>query len=71
MEKKKSSGFDRTVTVILVLICLLLVGATVYKMYSPEEEVERAAQVTNEDDVINVSATAAEKDTFIQTNCCL
>lgn len=67
MEKKKSSGFDRTVTVILVLICLLLVGATVYKMYSPEEEVERAVQVTNEDVVINVSATAAEKDTFIQT----
>ena len=47
MEKKKSSGFDKTVTLILVLICLVLLGATLYKMFSPEEEIQRVNQVTH------------------------
>ena len=67
MEKKKSSGFDKTVTLILVLICLVLLGATLYKMFSPEEEIQRVNQVTTDDVVINVSASTAERTEFIQT----
>lgn len=67
MEKKKSSGFDKTVTLILVLICLVLLGATLYKMFSPEEEIQRVNQVTTDDVVINVSASTAECTEFIQT----
>lgn len=67
MEKKKSSGFDKTVTLILVLICLVLLGATLYKMFSPEEEIQRVSQVTTDDVVINVSASTAERTEFIQT----
>ena len=67
MEKKKSSGFDKTVTLILVLICLVLLGATLYKMFSPEKEIQRAGQVATDDVVINVSASTAERTEFIQT----
>lgn len=67
MEKKKSSGFDKTVTLILVLISLVLLGATLYKMFSPEEEIQRVNQVTTDDVVINVSASTAERTEFIQT----
>ena len=67
MEKKKSSGFDKTVTLILVLICLVLLGVTLYKMFSPEEEIQRVNQVTTDDVVINVSASTAERTEFIQT----
>ena len=67
MEKKKSSGFDKTVTLILVLICLVLLGATLYKMFSHEEEIQRVNQVTTDDVVINVSASTAERTEFIQT----
>lgn len=67
MEKKKSSGFDKTVTLILVLICLVLLGATLYKMFSPDEEIQRVSQVTTDDVVINVSASTAERTEFIQT----
>lgn len=67
MEKKKSSGFDKTVTVILLLICLVMAGATLYKMFSAKEEVVRATVETSDDVVINVSATAASVSQFIET----
>ena len=67
MEKKKSSGFDRIVTIILVLVIVVLAGVTVYKMLSPANELERAEAVVSEDVTVNVSATAATVGEFIQT----
>lgn len=67
MEKKKSSGLDKTVTVILLLICLVMAGATLYKMFGAKEEVVRATVETSDDVVINVSAAAASVSQFIET----
>lgn len=67
MEKKKSSGFDKTVTIILVVLVAVLVGATVYKMYKPAEEIDRAVAVTTEEVSVNVSAATAAVGEFIQT----
>ncbi len=67
MEKKKSSGFDKTITIILVLICAALAGATIYQMFSSDNSVERATAVASEVTSVNVSATAVAKGEFIQT----
>lgn len=66
-EKKKSSGFDKTITIILVLIIAALAGVTIYQMLAPAEDLQRLTATETEVTTVNVSATAAERKQFIAT----
>lgn len=66
-EKKKSSGFDKTITIILVLIIAAMAGVAIYQMLAPAEDLQRLTATETEVTTVNVSATAAERKQFIAT----
>lgn len=67
-KKKSLSVAGRITNIVLVLICLVLAAAIIYKLYSDKQAAGPGMVQQSETGIINVSAVEAEVTTFINTS---